>query len=108
MSDLQHTPSTAHPAGTERPVVVKVEDVTKRFIIHQDKSLKERVLHPRRSRTYRDDFWALNGVSLEIEAGSTIGLIGPNGSGKSTLLKTIGGIIEPLSLIHISEPTRPY
>lgn len=97
MSDLQRTPLTAHPAGTERPVVVKVEDVTKRFIIHQDKSLKERVLHPRRSRTYRDDFWALNGVSLEIEAGSTIGLIGPNGSGKSTLLKTIGGIIEPTS-----------
>jgi ABC-2 type transport system ATP-binding protein len=80
-----------------RPNVVEVRDVSKRFVLHKDKSLKERVLHPRRSHEHRDDFWALKGVSLDIEAGSTIGLIGPNGSGKSTLLKTIGGIIEPTS-----------
>lgn len=98
MADLTPTtPAERASVSQERPTVVRVEDVKKRFIIHKDKSLKERALHPRRSRRHRDDFWALNGVTLDIEAGSTIGLIGPNGSGKSTLLKTIGGIIEPTS-----------
>lgn len=78
-------------------VVVEVDDVTKRFVIRKDKSLKERLVNFGRSRKHRDEFYALNHVSLNIEAGSTVGLIGPNGSGKSTLLKTIGGIIQPTS-----------
>lgn len=78
-------------------VVVAVEDVTKRFVIRKDKSLKERLVNFGRSRKHRDEFFALNHVTLNIESGSTVGLIGPNGSGKSTLLKTIGGIIQPTS-----------
>lgn len=34
---------------------------------------------------------ALDGVSLEVESGSIIGLIGPNGSGKTTLFNIITG-----------------
>jgi len=75
--------------------VVRLEDVSKRFVIRQDKSLKERVVNFRRGKAHKDDFWALEGVSLTIDAGTTVGLIGPNGSGKSTLLKAIGGIIQP-------------
>jgi ABC-2 type transport system ATP-binding protein len=77
--------------------VVQVNDVSKRFIIRKEKSLKERLLNWNRSQKFKEDFWALRNVSLEIESGSTIGLIGSNGSGKSTLLKTIGGIIQPTS-----------
>jgi ABC-2 type transport system ATP-binding protein len=77
--------------------VVEVKDVSKRFIIRKEKSLKERLVNAGRSKQFKEDFWALKNVSLEIESGSTIGLIGPNGSGKSTLLKTIGGIIQPTS-----------
>jgi putative ABC transport system ATP-binding protein len=40
---------------------------------------------------------ALRDVSLDIHAGSVIGLRGPSGSGKSTLLNVIGCILEPNS-----------
>jgi ABC-2 type transport system ATP-binding protein len=75
--------------------VIELEDVSKRFVIRKDKSLKERLVNMRRSNQHKDDFWALRDISLSIDAGTTVGLIGPNGSGKSTLLKMIGGIIQP-------------
>jgi ABC-2 type transport system ATP-binding protein len=77
--------------------VVRVSDVSKRFVIRKEKSLKERVVNFGRSNAHKEDFWALRNVDLEITSGSTVGLIGPNGSGKSTLLKLIGGIIQPTS-----------
>ncbi|MGN6272345.1 MAG: ABC transporter ATP-binding protein [Protaetiibacter sp.] len=77
------------------PTVIEVGDVSKRFILHKEKSLKERVVGFRNRSLGREDFWALRDVDLSIAAGETVGLIGANGSGKSTLLKVIGGIIQP-------------
>jgi ABC-type uncharacterized transport system ATPase subunit len=42
------------------------------------------------SKTYRT-LRALDGIDVDVQAGSFHGLIGPNGSGKSTLLKAIAG-----------------
>ena len=39
--------------------------------------------------------YALNGVSLNIRRGETVGIIGTNGSGKSTILKIITGVLNP-------------
>ena len=44
-----------------------------------------------------DAFEALKGVSFDVPAGSTFGIIGRNGSGKSTMLKLIAGIGKPTS-----------
>ena len=77
------------------PILISAQGVSKRFVLHKDKSFKERIVNFGRARKHRDDFWALKDINLEIEFGRTVGLVGHNGSGKSTLLKVIGGIIEP-------------
>ncbi len=33
-----------------------------------------------------DDFYALNGVNMNVGEGDIYGLVGPNGAGKSTLI----------------------
>jgi ABC-type branched-subunit amino acid transport system ATPase component len=40
---------------------------------------------------------AVNGATLDIDAGSIVGILGPNGSGKTTLLDTISGQTKPTS-----------
>ena len=74
---------------------VHIREMSKSYPIYRRPAdrLKELLTFNRRS--YHRDFWALRDLSLEIEKGSTFGLVGENGSGKSTLLQLIAGILKP-------------
>ena len=76
---------------------IEVEGVTKNFRLYNEKpsSLKERILRYRPGRVRWEPFTALDDINLDIEAGTTVGLLGHNGSGKSTLLKCMAGILQP-------------
>jgi ABC-2 type transport system ATP-binding protein len=76
---------------------IEIDGVTKTFRLYREKptSLKERMLKFRRVKY--EHFTALKDIRLDIEAGTTVGLLGHNGSGKSTLLKCMAGILQPTS-----------
>jgi ABC-2 type transport system ATP-binding protein len=46
-------------------------------------------------KTYPGGVTALDGVSLEVGAGSVFGLLGPNGAGKSTMVKILSTLSRP-------------
>ncbi|MCY7363667.1 MAG: ATP-binding cassette domain-containing protein, partial [Ignavibacteria bacterium] len=97
---------------------VKVNDVSKAFLIGLKESRKETLgaelvswfRSPRKNfkvlkrlNTFdhsvdSDDlFWALKNISFDLKHGETLGIVGDNGAGKSTLLKIISRVTNPTS-----------
>jgi lipopolysaccharide transport system ATP-binding protein len=80
--------------------VVSLSNVSKRFLIRHERarSFQDTVVnlfHHRNGNV--EEFWALKGVSFDVERGETIGIVGQNGSGKSTILKLVTRILYPTS-----------
>jgi len=74
---------------------ITVRNVSKNFRLYNDRNQSLKATFSRGRRARYEDFRALDDVSLEIEQGTTYGLIGENGSGKSTLLKCMARILRP-------------
>src|SRR5690349_7257461 len=74
---------------------LQVQGVSKQYRTYARPAdrLKESLTRGRLRR--HKEFWALRGISFEVERGATVGLVGPNGCGKSTLLQIIAGTLEP-------------
>lgn len=76
---------------------VVLENVGIRYIIGDFRHLgiKDVVLQKIKGQYKTTEFWAVDGVSLELQKGDFLGIVGNNGAGKSTLLKAVSGIMQP-------------
>ncbi len=91
-------------------VAVSVEGLSKTFRLPQEKAttIKQRVLHPRRSKAVTE-LRALREVSFAVATGEFFGVIGRNGSGKSTLLKILAGIYAPdAGDVRVTDRVSPF
>jgi peptide/nickel transport system ATP-binding protein len=76
----------AGAAGEEPHVLLEIRDLSTHFV--EDRNLVERLLR-RPIQAVR----AVNGVSLQINRGETLGLVGESGCGKTTLGRTVLGLL---------------
>ena len=82
MSETRTDPLVTGP-DLDEDVLVRVEGATKYFLVHGSGLVRRTVAHVQ----------AVDGVSLTIRRGQTLGLVGETGCGKSTLARCIAGLI---------------
>lgn len=77
--------------------VIDLRHLSKKYPLYSRPGYKllELILPGR--RIFHREFWSLRDVTLQVEAGTTLGIVGQNGSGKSTLLQIVAGILRQTS-----------
>ncbi|MCH5300785.1 MAG: ABC transporter ATP-binding protein [Ruminococcus sp.] len=80
-------------AETKTEPIITFKDVSKTYILYKNDQERFKALFfkPRNPKTNK----ALNGISIDIYPGESVGIVGDNGAGKSTLLKMITGVTFP-------------
>ena len=76
-------------------VAIQVRNVAKMYRVYPSPAARLKEILTLNRRCYHQQFWALDGISFDVERGGALGVIGPNGSGKSTLLEIVTGTLEP-------------
>lgn len=56
-----------------------------------------RTVKMNRRQSRREEFYAVDHISFNVEPGDIFGILGPNGAGKTTLLRMLGAIMTPTS-----------
>lgn len=74
-------------------IAIEVKDVKKIYKLYERRSDRVKDAFGLMKKNPPKKYHALNGVSMQIKAGETVGIIGTNGSGKSTILKIITGVL---------------
>ncbi|TAM36278.1 MAG: ABC transporter ATP-binding protein [Rhodanobacter sp.] len=79
-------------------VIIDVKNISKVFPVYDHPYYRLMQMLSRRNKArWHKDFAALQGVSISVSRGETVGIVGRNGSGKSTLLQIICGTMAPTS-----------
>ena len=81
----------------DRKIAIEALDLKKVYKLYDKPSERMKEAFGFRRKKKHKEHYALNGVSLRIYQGETVGIIGTNGSGKSTILKIITGVLTPSS-----------
>lgn len=94
---MSSTASNTVKERTEADLAIRVQNMSKEFVLRHTRSMKEAFvwLVKGRKGDLTAKFKALNDVSFDIYDGETVALLGFNGSGKSTSLKMISGVMNP-------------
>ena len=74
---------------------ISLKGIGKKYRIASSKSLRLREILSFGRKQHTQDFWALQDIDLEVEPGTTLGILGRNGAGKSTMLQIISGVLQP-------------
>lgn len=76
--------------------LVRVEGLAKRYpLVHRKADRARALLAVLAGRRAPAEVTVLEGVSLDIQRGESLGVIGENGAGKSTFLKLLTGVLNP-------------
>jgi len=78
------TPAAPEDDDPERPVLVDAQDLGKDYVVRDGRWPRSHTAVP-----------AVDGVTFQIRAGETLGLVGESGAGKSTVGRLVLGIEEP-------------
>ena len=74
---------------------VSLKGIGKKYRVSPSRSLRLKEVLSFGKVEHSSDFWALQDINLEVEPGTTLGILGRNGAGKTTLLRIISGVLQP-------------